>query len=360
MLKVDLSKLNPEEFLISEHVLGGVDCVFTRARSIMTSWTQNNLHFRSSIWTKEGLPVSLSYKKFFNLNEKPDIDKFNGDLTGTSLITKEDGSTLIVSRINGQTIFRTRGTVDAHAMANADELEVFKETILPKLPKEDNWDKSWIFEWTSPKNRIILDYGNTPSFILTNLMNHVDYSLTKQKDLDYIALCLALTRPKMYTGYTSVEALVHDVEKLEGQEGICLYYNQDQCIRKLKGLWYLKLHAFKSQCSLKTITELYLQWNKPNRLEFEAGVTKELDFECLTYSKPFIGELYQQVPHVFLTIENVKTFVENSAGLDQKEFAILTNKTYADYCKPLAFALRKGVPTREIEDKILKTLLKLI
>lgn len=360
MIRISKTDINEDEFLVSEHLIAGIECFFVRARDITSKWTQDNLHLRSSIWDKDGLPVSLSYKKFFNLNEKPDIDPFNGDLSNTSLMIKEDGSTLIVSKYKNQLILRTRGTVDAHAMPNSDELEVFKRDILPKLPKEDNWDKSWIFEWTSPKNRIILDYGKEPTFILTNIINHSDYSLTLQKDLDYIASCLSLKRPQRFSNYTSIEGLVKDVEKLEGQEGICLYYNNDQHIRKLKGLWYLKLHSFKSQCSLKTITELYLQWGRPSREKIEELITKELDFECLTYSKSFIDSLYSEVPHAALKIENVKTFVENGASLDQKEFAIMTNKIYTDYCKPLAFALRKGVPTQDIEDKLLKSLLNLI
>jgi hypothetical protein len=45
-------------------------------------------------------------------------------------VEKLDGSTLIVSKYNGQYILRTRGTVDASKLANGFELELFKSTIL--------------------------------------------------------------------------------------------------------------------------------------------------------------------------------------------------------------------------------------
>ncbi len=77
------------------------------------------------------------------------------------MVEKLDGSLLIVSKYNGQYILRTRGTVDASIMANGHELEIFKNTILSKLAdNNDTWDYSVLFEWLSPINKIVLNYGD--------------------------------------------------------------------------------------------------------------------------------------------------------------------------------------------------------
>lgn len=355
MLKFNKKEIDKEEFLITDHKIGGQLCHFVRPKPNKFKWTQEELIYRSAIFLFNGDPVSLSYPKFFNLNECPHINPFDGNLTGTSIIDKLDGSTLIVSKFRDEYILRTRGTDDAGNMPNAQELDIFKEEILPKLPKDPSWQQSWLFEWCSPTNKIILDYGPKPKFYLTNIVNHYDYSLTPQSKLDSIAEDLELLRPERFT-YYSLSHLVRDVENLQGREGICLYYNNDQNIRKIKSLTYLKLHAFKSQCNLKNITELYIEWGSPDRKDFEEKLSKEFDYECLTYSSQFIEELYRGVEKTNKKISDVRGYVSLYSNLNQKDFAVkITTMLSGDnYQKPLAFALRKGSETSDIKANMLK------
>lgn len=343
LFKVDLSSISSEDFLVTRHVIGGQDCYFVRPKPTFFDWTEKVLHFRSSIYKFNGELISASYPKFFNLSEKPNIHPFDGNLQGTSLMEKLDGSTLIVSRFRGETILRTRGTVDAAQMPNADELEVFKEQILPKLPQISTWNASYIFEWTSPKNRIILDYGPEPQFFLTNIVNHYDYGLASQDTLDLFANDLGILRPKRFK-YYSLSHLTKDVDQMEGQEGICLYYDEDQHIRKIKSANYLKLHAFKSQCNLKTVLQLYTDWGFPEESEFRYKILQNFDYESMLFADSIITELFERGAILAAgAIQKVTDFVSANSSLDQKTFAQVAKETLSpsDYSLPLAFTLRK-------------------
>lgn len=356
MVRVNIKDINKEDFLITDHYIAGQLCHFVRPKPTYFDWNKHTLHYRSAIYLFNGNLISASYPKFFNLNEKPHIDPFNGELNGTSIIEKLDGSTLIFSRFRGENILRTRGTVDAHAMPNAEDLEIFKKEILPKLPNDDTLSKSYIFEWTSPANKIILNYGEAPKFYLTNIINHEDYSLTSQTELDSYAQSIGLIRPKVYK-YYSLSHLIKDVEKDETFEGVCLYYNNDQNIRKIKSLWYLKLHSFKGNCNFRTIVDLYLQWGKPALQDFKNQIEKEFDFECMVYADPLVNLFYSEAVDKVSISKNIAVeFCNKHPSLSKKEFAEKVNKELdqSDYSRPLAFKYKDGKDVGDIEVRALR------
>jgi hypothetical protein len=126
-MKIDLESIDKESFMVHQHKIGEHEVTLVQPIHIGATWNRGNLIFRSSVWDKEGNPVSLSFKKFFNWDEKPDIDPAPETLEGAKLLEKLDGSTLIISRYKGITVMRTRGTVDAYQQANADELTFLRE-----------------------------------------------------------------------------------------------------------------------------------------------------------------------------------------------------------------------------------------
>jgi hypothetical protein len=345
---IDLATIDRSSFLVTEHVIGGINCSFVRPKLDGVDWEESNLHLRSSIWeTDSGKLVSASYKKFFNLEERPTIDPLvsNVEMPYT-VVEKLDGSTLIVSKLNGEYIIRTRGHTQAANMPRSgrDILE-FEKTILPLLEKSNDqptWGFSYIFEWTSPDNKIIIDYGSVPNFYLTNIINHRDYSYFPQYMVGEFAKSYELLRPKTFT-FTGMNDLIDSVAVDTSSEGVCLYYNCDRSIRKIKSLWYLKLHAFKAQCNIKTINELYIEWGWPDRKEFEEQILATYDYEIMVYVRPLCDYLYNTIlPRVKEIIDNTIIFAGNRDNLSRKEYALLLEeqtKTNSLIYKPLAYQL---------------------
>ena len=347
-MKVDLAAIDQDNFLVTEHIIGGEECVFVRPLPTFFGWTKDVLHFRSSIWRKAGGSlVSGSYQKFFNFEEKPAIDPFDGDISKATLVEKLDGSTLIVSRFNGETILRTRGTVDAKlAMANGDEIDYFRTKYAHFFEGYESQLTSNItilFEWVSPRNRIILDYGTEPELYLTNIVNHADYSLTPQIDLDEIAEAWGFKRPKRFN-FPSVKEMLTNVQALVGYEGVCMYYNNDQNIRKIKATTYIRLHAFKSNLSMKNLAELLYHYNIPNSPEeFLEIIEREYDFECAEAAKPVVRDMWSILEPFIADLEVVKCFVDENKDLEQKPFALKNIETFKHkkYLTAFAFSMRR-------------------
>ena len=296
-MKIDLQSIDKESFMVHQHFVGEHECFLVQPIHFGAVWARENLIYRSSLWDKDGNPVSLSFKKFFNWDEKPEIFPAPSNLTGAKLMEKLDGSTLIFSRYKGQTVIRTRGTVDARKQANGHEIDYLCEKykkFIAYLEMVETSNESFVLEWLSPTNRIVLNYGNEPDMKLIAVINHVDYSLASQSVLDVYAESWDLPRPRTFS-YNSVEEMKAAVEVLKEQEGLCVYYGNEQQIRKVKAAQYLFLHRAKSEISsIDKVIDVYIDWFMPRHtlsheptgyVEFFEYLTEKFDFEIATMAQ---------------------------------------------------------------------------
>ena len=293
-MKIDLQSIDKESFMVHQHFVGEHECFLVQPIHIGATWNKENLIYRSSLWNKDGHPVSLSFPKFFNWDEKPDIFPAPSDLKNAKLMEKLDGSTLIFSRYKGQTVIRTRGTVDAHKQANGYEIDYLCEKykkFIAYLEMIETSNESFVLEWLSPTNRIVLNYGNEPDMKLIAVINHADYTLASQTVLDVYADSWDLSRPRTFS-YNSVEEMKSAVEVLKDQEGLCVYYNNEQQIRKVKAASYLFLHRAKSEISsVDKVIDVYIDWfmdrhnlsrEPTGYVHFFEYLTTKFDFEIAT------------------------------------------------------------------------------
>jgi len=304
------------------------------------TWNKENLIYRSSLWDKEGNAVSLSFKKFFNWDEKPDIFPAPSNLTGAKLMEKLDGSTLIFSRYKGQTVIRTRGTVDARKQANGHEIdylcEKYKKFIV-YLEMVETSNESFLLEWLSPTNRIVLTYGDEPDMVLTAIINHSEYSLMRQSQLDYFASDIGLRRPRTFS-YNSVEEMKSAVEVLKDQEGLCVYYNNEQQIRKVKAAQYLFLHRAKSEISsIDKVIDVYIDWFMDRNTlsheftgypEFFKYLTEKFDFEIATMATGHASRICDAMKEVKKIMDALVLFSFDCINIPRKEAAAKILQAY--------------------------------
>lgn len=313
-MNVDLPSIDRTQFYVNEHIIAGELCYLVVPQLMGCDWSQQNKIFRSSLWNSDGELISASFPKFVNWGEKPEVFPTPNSLRGCTVMEKLDGSTLIVSKYKGQYILRTRGTVDAAKMEkNGDEIELFKNTILPKCidfcHKSDTWDFSIIFEWTSPLNKIVINYGDAPRFVLIGIITHEKYELYYQDALDAFASTNGFERPAVYT-FTDVTDLISNVEMWEGKEGVCVYSKNGQEIHKCKAFQYLKLHRFKSNATYENTVDLFFEFNMPSYQEFEAKLIEKFDYECFSMVRGFISTICDGYKDVLKIIAGMNNFVE--------------------------------------------------
>jgi hypothetical protein len=304
-------------------------------------WDDNNKYFRSSVWDKEtGQLISAGFRAFVNLGEQPafeSIDEYN-DL---EFPQKLDGSLIIISKHNGQLIVRTRGTIDASTLANGDEINFLKE----KYPKVfdnfwlDSERHSLLFEWTTPSNRIVLKESEEPTLWLIGMVDHKDYSYFTQFELDQQALFLEVSRPKRYE--LTLQNVAEYLKDKDTIEGVVIYANKGQTLKKVKTPRYLYLHrVFTGVKTVDQLFDLFVEYGSPTRENFESLLATNFDWELVTALKNLLDQLYQRIYYIDDRILFIALYLQNREfiNLDRKQKAQKILETFPD-CSGIAFAL---------------------
>ena len=319
-MKININDIDQEQFMMHPHVVNGETLWLVQPQHIGCKWTQANKHLRSSVWNDDGELVSAGFPKFVNWGENPDNFPVPTSLKDTIITEKLDGSLLIISRYKGNHMLRTRGTVDARKLDNGHELDIFEQTILPKLIAAsdlywrggDTWNTSLLFEWTSPLQRIILNYGDEPSWSWVGAVNHDDYSLWEQGVLGRLAKNMGLARPTVYS-FPSVKDLMADVEAWKGKEGVVVYSGNGQVLHKVKGAWYLALHRMKEAlASVDKVIDVWFEQGEPSYQDFEKFIVDNFDWELWTQVRGDASRVCDGMKEVQKIVDGMLRFVDET------------------------------------------------
>lgn len=315
-MKTDLFTINSEHFNIFERKIVDETVYLVYAKT-GAQWCKENLIYRSSVWAKDGELISPSFKKFFNWGEQPDIDPRPFSLSNCSLLEKIDGSTLIVSKYKNNLITRTRGSIDLSGCQNYNEIDEFKISCPKAFNVGEN--QSYIYEWASPTNRIILEYKQ-PKLFLIAVINHSDYSMLSQEKLDEIALEIGVDRPRVFK-FKTIDDMIEATRELKDIEGFCVYYNHDQSIRKVKTVQYLTLHRFKFNLQFENVLDIFLLYKRPKYNEFIYRFSQEFDWECVEFIKGYASKICDSTREVDKILDSMKKFADSVRDLSRKEAA---------------------------------------
>ena len=346
-MKINLAEIDRENFMVHPHDFHGETVYLVQPIHIGAKWNKQNLIFRSSVWNAEGELVSASFKKFFNWSEQPELCYTPFSLTangGCQLIEKIDGSTLIVSKYKGNLMIRTRGTTDATKLDNGHEIEILRQKYSYVFDKINLLiDTSYIFEWVSPTNKIVINYGNEPELYLTAIIDHDGYDMVSQDVLDINAAAMGVKRPKTFN-FNSIKEMLDGVEQLKGQEGLCVYCNWGQDIRKVKSAWYLACHHMRSELgSYERVIDLFFTIGQPNYTDFYKYVVNTFDFEIANLIKNDISIICDGMKEVKLIIAHLNEFIAPLRQKTRKDAALAIIQAYGQTNRAgMAFKLLDG------------------
>lgn len=366
-MKVDLQTIDRAQFYVNEHVLNGELVHLVIPQQIGCKWTQENKIFRSSLWNSRGELISAGFPKFTNWGELPEVFPVPTTLNGSTIVEKLDGSLLIVSQWAEQFILRTRGTVDARKLDNGAELQnlLFQEILvtLRHYAGSCEWPWSFLFEWTSPKQRIVLNYGDKPNWHLVGVVNHSDYSLWPQDKLDELALDLKFKRPQHYD-FPSFTELIAAVEQWVGREGVCIYSNKGQSIHKAKSAWYLALHHMKSElASFEKVLDVWLKLGRPFFNDFYLKIATQFDFELANQIQGDMSRIcdaYKEVTNIAVSMNSFATDLKLKYGdpKDKKARGQMAGQVFGAYGKTnRATFLFKLIDGKSLDDEDIKKLM---
>lgn len=358
-MHLDLNVINKEKFSIRSKEIGGEEFTLItplKSGSGAIEWSQETLFFRSAIVDKNGEVVSLGFPKFFNSGEREDLFPSPQDLTGCEVIEKMDGTLLTATVINDVVVIRTRGTFSAYEQPNGQEIDVLKAKY-PKVWACFRSHFSLIFEWVTPTNRIVCDYGKEPDLYLIGGIYHESGKIFRQSELDFLSRAMGVKRPRTFQFNSAVE-LVEQVKGWTDGEGVVVYSNHGQTIHKYKSVKYLEHHYMMSQVrSIRAIADFYFKWLPKNREEFVNKLVEQFDYEVAVTASDNIDKLYSRLAAVQAVYEKARCIMATQKGKARKDVASFVQtdpwcKEHKQYCF-LAFE-DKPLPQETLRRKVLQ------
>ena len=204
---------------------------------------------RGLIFDEDSLePVSVPFFKFGNYGESycPEIDWESAVIT-----EKRDGSLIKVVKLDGNYLISTNGCIDAFKAPLQDDLlcpyksygELFFNTIClgdrKSLLKEG---KTYMFELTSPYNRVVVPYNDVEIALIGIRDNK-----SLQEELIYNSeLKDSFLLPKRY-GFKTLEECIESAHSLpyseEGYVVVDKHFNRV----KIKSLEYVNVHHLRGE-----------------------------------------------------------------------------------------------------------------
>lgn len=344
-----------EEFNFRDCVIAGDECWLITPKDMSVKWFDDNARFRSCIVRKsDNYVVSQGFAKFTNFGERPEFQPWDSNWIFEAR-HKLDGSLLIVSKYKNELICRTRGTIDARQMANGHEIDLLiKKYSLFRLfdMDKETSELSFLFEWTTPSNVIVLREHNEPTLTFLGIINNETGRYLSQKFVDHYADYLEIPRPRKYE-YNTIEECILDVDAWRGKEGVVLYSPDGQTLKKIKASEYDELHKICTGIkNVKQVMDLFLASPKFTTSEaFYKYVETTLDYEIAEKIKDHIENVVAAY-NTFVDKFNRLTDVVNDLTFcdSRKEQAMVITSRYQDWRKSCAFLM---LDNREILDKML-------
>ncbi len=286
--------------------------------------------------------------KFRNFGEDDEHQVHRFDLSHPHTLTvKLDGSMIAPMLLNNELVFttrmgRTEVAIAAEALLTPSLTAALREALLSGVTP--------VFEWTGPKNRIILLY-ETPQLTLLAVRRMLDGAYWSHAEVEAIAAQWGIAPvPTLRGNWASLVALAEYTRDLKDAEGFVLRFDDGRWV-KIKAFDYVTKHRAKDSITLeKNALALVLT----NGLDDVLPLLDEPDRVAV--------ERYARDVRVGIsdTAEVIRVIVTTGAGLTQKEFAVdhlpvmLSAGRFDPLLRPLAFQVRKGVsPTEAITAMIL-------
>lgn len=206
---------------------------------------------RGITFDSAGRLACLPFQKFFNLDEKEDTQYKNIDWSGAEVYTKVDGSMITPVLVRGNIYLKTKKSFysDVAVTANkaaSDQLLAFcKNTIENKATP--------IFEFTSPSNRIVIDYGRDASFTLLAIR---DWQTGKMIPYDDVCAMAAPFDVNVVEKHEmTIDDVLKDVEKKTDFEGYVIHADK---LVKVKTPWYIRNHRMLTQLRVRDVAEMVI------------------------------------------------------------------------------------------------------
>jgi RNA ligase len=294
---------------------------------------------RGIIFDTEGKLIRRPYHKFFNLGEKEETFIQNVDFSRPHLIyEKIDGSMIAPFFLQGYVRWGTKmGITDVAMQAEEFVAQHKKYQDFAQLMLENGYTP--IFEWCSPKQKIVLDYKEE-SLPLTAIrkMNGGEYMSYEEMEVLTTSYNIPLVEVIPYS--TTTPELIDDIAKREDQEGIVICFDNGHRL-KVKTEWYCRIHKCKEKITRENdVIDLWLNNGLDDVLAF-------LPEEDKNRINTFIERIRGAVLGRAMIDSALRIAIRDHQSMDRKSFALNHAPSKPRYFNQMMFK-HWDIPTRDL------------
>ena len=203
---------------------------------------------RGMLFDRAGNISSRRLHKFFNVNEKEETLSTAIDFNQPHIILEKlDGSMITPIQVDTHIRWGTKmGITDVSMNA---EVFVSRNTNYQEFADYImSFDSTPIFEWCSPKNRIVVEYPHD-RLVLIAIRDNVSGEYRSYQNMCDLAAQYGIDIVKAYSGNaSSMQQLIDSTKELQGAEGYIIRFDNGHMV-KIKGEWYVRIHKVKDSLS---------------------------------------------------------------------------------------------------------------
>lgn len=334
------------DYLVANYIRSGKDThpyVVDRETAIMRE-------LRGLIFSKaSGLVISRRYQKFFNFGERDDLMELDFSRNHV-ILEKLDGSMITPFSVNGNIVWGTKmGETDVSAQIKPflDKNPQYEKFALKCI----EFGKTPMFEWTSNKQRIVLEYKED-NLILVAIRDNYTGKYESYPSLNVNAMCnqipcvSANNINRVYT-QSEFDKLLNIIRAREGEEGVVILFDDGHMV-KMKSDWYIAIHRAKSLLeNERDVIGIILDNKEDDLLSVLGQDDKE---RLIKYTDEVWNAIYD-------FMESIELLLNTTKEMDRKEFA-----KYTELIDPILrsfgfkFFDNRVVDVNEITDYIKKKL----
>jgi hypothetical protein len=299
-----------DELRMKKEVVDGVD-VYIFSYMIWYPDTFDNplvCWFRGTTFDADGNLLSRPFPKFFNINEKPETTIPFTDLKDYTAHEKYDGSLAIPVVINGKIFWKTIKSFYSDVAVAIDNFYTLSDNKYDDLIFDAyNKNKTVLFEYTSPSNRIVVPYNDdalTPIATVDNETGIVTPMLEGISDFD-----------------------LDEIKRLEGIEGYVLYKNDGTQLIKVKTEWYIERHKLRSDLTPSRIISYLENDTIDDVIAAVASIRDDIQVEFIIMLQDMFNDNVIALDDTIQSIFN-RLYIPN-----RKEFALTVLRDFKEYAK---------------------------
>jgi DNA-binding transcriptional regulator YiaG len=260
-MRINIEEIS-DDFLVSEREhpnLGNVVLVVPSKGKHL--WELDEIHLRSLLCRPDGEVICSGFPKFMNYGERQDLDAVTtrGIIEGRAhFAEKMDGSLIIRTVVDGHVSFRTRGS---HHLGDFEDpvmrlvTDNYPRLLDPDYFPSNDIRNSLLFEYTSPENKIVVDYDE-PALTVLGSMFWRDGQTPRFKSepsmVNYIGRVSGVNTPRFFQLPNNIDGLIQAVSGWSNLEGVVVWVREpdgSMHLAKIKAAEYIRIHALKYQMS---------------------------------------------------------------------------------------------------------------